>query len=141
MAIAMTPSKKEGVKMSIETPRREDPLPTAFKEAYRWAIHSILRFQEQTASIRLKHAFERAILDPKDNEGAQMHGDLDAHTRGLLFGDYKSDSAYPWIADPRALGIVVDHARIFREDETVIANFVARTREAYGVTPALRLAA
>lgn len=130
--------------MSIETPRIQDPLPTDFKEAYRWALHSVLRFKEGTASIRLKHAFKYAMApDPKDNTAISIHNDLNERTRNLMYGDYKSDSAYPWINDPIVLTLIVCHARILGEDEQVIADFLARTKKAYGdrAAPGIHLAA
>lgn len=121
-------------------------LPRSFEEAYTWALGHILRFEEIPANGRLNSTFGfAASFVPKDNVWKTILEDLsDNRTKGLVYGDYLSDSSYPWIRDPKTLAVVVRHATMLGEDKAVIDRFIERTEKAYGTRPdpaALRLVA
>lgn len=119
------------------TKTTNNSMPADFAEAYTLALGSILRFEEARANARLNTTFTLAAkFESTDNVWQSIHADLsDKRTHGLLYGDYNSDSAYPWIRDPEVLATVVRHATMLGEDLTVIENFIERTHRTYGSLP------
>ena len=120
-------------------------MPKDFAEAYTRALGHVLRFNEDGANYALNTVFRLAQgFTTDDNVWKSIQADLaDPRTKGLLYGDYLSNSSYPWIKDFAVVSMVVHHAELLGEDPEAVDNFVQRTQEVYGKrpeSPALRLA-
>ena len=132
--------------MTTNVPKNPAEMPKDFAEAYTLALGHILRFHEESANHGLNATFKLSgSFKAADNVWQSIQDDLtDARTKGLLYGDYLSDSSYPWIKDPKVLAVVVRHATMLGEDHDTIASFLQNTEEAYGTRPdpaAMRLVA
>lgn len=123
--------------MTTNVPKNPAQMPKDFAEAYVKTLGHILRFEEESANHGLNATFKLAgSFKTESNEWQAIHADLqDSRTRGLLYGDYLSDSSYPWIKDAKTLGMIMRHAAMLGEDKHVAHEFVARTAEAYGTRP------
>lgn len=123
--------------MTTNVPKTPAEMPKDFAEAYTKVLGHILRFEEESANHGLNAAFKLAgSFQPEVNVWQSIRTDLaDSRTRGLLYGDYLSDSSYPWIKDPATLGMIVRHAAMLGEDQAAVEKFVQRTEAAYGTRP------
>jgi len=123
--------------MTTDTIRERAEIPKDFPEAYTRALGHILRFNEDGANHGLNTVFRLAQgFTTDDNVWNSIQDDLAVpRTKGLLYGDYLSNSTYPWIRDFDVVSMVVNHAELLGEDPEAIANFVERTQEAYGTRP------
>lgn len=123
--------------MTTDTTPQRAAAPKDFAEAYTKVLGHILRFQEESTNHGLNATFKLAgSFQPADNVWQAIQSDLaDKRTQGLLYGDYLSDSAYPWINDPKTLGMIVRHAAMLGEDSAVVEAFVERTAQVYGARP------
>ena len=85
--------------MTTNLPRHPAPMPKDFAQAYTTALGSILRFEENKANHTLNAVFTLAgSFRPADNMWQTIQADLaDQRTRGLLYGDYQSDSPHPCV--------------------------------------------
>jgi hypothetical protein len=123
--------------MTTDTNPARPAAPKDFAQAYTKVLGHILRFQEESTNYGLSATFKLAgSFQPTDNVWQAIQSDLaDKRTQGLLYGDYLSDSPYPWIKDPQTLGMIVRHAAMLGEDKGVVDAFVQRTEEVYGTRP------
>lgn len=130
--------------MTTDTIPKRAEMPKDFAEAYTRALGHILRFNEEGANYGLNAVFTLAQgFKTDDNIWKSIQADLaNPRTKGLLYGDYLSNSTYPWIRDFDVVSMVVQHAELLGEDPEAVGNFVQRTQEVYGKNPdtsALRL--
>lgn len=123
--------------MTTNVPKNPAEMPKDFAQAYTKVLGHILRFQEESANHGLNAAFKLAgSFQPADNVWQSIQADLAEPRAGnLLYGDYLSDSSYPWINDPKVLGMIVRHAAMLGEDKDTVDAFVQRTEAAYGTRP------